>query len=228
MPRVLQRALERRGRDLPLLVGAGRVVRLRGEVGLVLGEAERRQDRGDEVQHPHDLGVELVRPAEQVRVVLREAAHAHEAVQHARALEPIDGAQLREAQRQLAVAAQLRVVDREVERAVHRLQLVRDVLDLDRRVHVRAVVLGVPGRLPQVQLGDVRAVDEVVAALEVPVAPVVLDLLADEPALGVPEDRARRPSRPPSRRGPARVPACGGRGAWPPPDDAGAGPAPPS
>ena len=108
-----------------------------------------RQHRGHEVEDADDLRLELVRAAEEVRVVLGEAAHAHEAVQHARALEAVDGAQLREAEGQLAVAVQLRLVDRDVERAVHRLQLVLHALDLDGRVHVGLVVLGVPAGLPE-------------------------------------------------------------------------------
>ena len=100
--------LQRRRRDLPLLVACPprSPASSRGTMSYSV-EAERRQHGGDEVQHAHDLGVELVRAAEEVRVVLGEAAHAHQAVQHARALEAVDGAELREAQRQLAVAAQL-------------------------------------------------------------------------------------------------------------------------
>ena len=71
-------------------------------------EAEGLQDRGHEVQHAQDLRVELVGPAEEVGVVLGEAAHAHQPVQHAGALEAVDGAELGEAEGQLAVAAQLR------------------------------------------------------------------------------------------------------------------------
>ena len=63
---------------------------------------------GDEVEHAQDLVLELVGAAEDVRVVLGEAAHAHEAVQHARALEAVDGAELGVAEGQLAVAAQPR------------------------------------------------------------------------------------------------------------------------
>src|SRR5207247_8982820 len=43
----------------------------------------------------------------------------------------------------------------------------------------------------QVELGDVRGEDQVVSAPVVLVAPVVLHLLADEGALGVPEHEAR-------------------------------------
>ena len=110
---------------------------------------------------------------------------------HPRALEAVDGAQLGEAEGQLPVAAEARTVDRDVKRAVHRLQLVLHVLDLDRRVHRVLVVLGVPAGLPEVELRDVGAVDEVVPPREVLVAPEVLDLLPDEPALGVPEHEPR-------------------------------------
>ena len=186
-PARLERLLERRGRRLPLLVGAGRLLRPGREVDVVAVEAEGAQDVRGEVEHAQDLVLELVGAAEDVRVVLREAAHAHQAVQHARALEAVDGAELRPAIRQVAVAAQPRLVDRQVERAVHRLELVLDVLDLDRRVHVRPVEIGVPARVPEVELRDVRRVDDVVAAGVVLVAPVVLDLLADEAALRVPQ-----------------------------------------
>ena len=67
--------------------------------------------------------------ADDVRVVLREAAHAQEAVQHARLLVAVHGAQLRPAQRQVAVGALLVLVDHEVERAVHRLEEVVRLVD---------------------------------------------------------------------------------------------------
>ena len=65
-----------------------------------------------------------------VRVVLREAAHAEQAVQHARALVAVDRAQLAQAHRQVAVAVLLVRVDQDVERAVHRLELVFGVVQL--------------------------------------------------------------------------------------------------
>ena len=224
----LERLAQGLRRDLPLLVAAARLLRLRREVDVVAVEAEGAEDVRREVEHPQDLVLELVGAAEDVRVVLGEAPHAHEAVQDARALEAVDRPQLRPAIRQVAVAAQPRLVDRQVERAVHRLELVLDVLDLDRRVHVRLVVLGVPARLPQVEPRDVGRVDEVVAAREVLVAPVVLDLLADEAALRVPQHEAGARLVRRSRRGRARGRACGGRGASPPRCGRGAGRAPPS
>ena len=58
-----------------------------------------------------DLVGELLREAKDVRVVLREAAHAEETIQRARPLVAVDGAQLAPAQRQVAVRLWLVLVD---------------------------------------------------------------------------------------------------------------------
>ena len=70
--------------------------------------------------------LELLGGDEQVRVVLREAAHAGEAVQRARQLVAVHRAVLGEPHRQVAVAARALLVDQDVHRAVHRLQVVVD------------------------------------------------------------------------------------------------------
>ena len=57
--------------------------------------ARPRGRRIRQVQDALDLARDLVREAEDVRVVLREAAHAEEPVERAGALVPVDGAELR-------------------------------------------------------------------------------------------------------------------------------------
>ena len=52
---------------------------------------------------PDALLRDLVLGAEDVRVVLGEGAHPHQAVQRARRLVAVDGAELRDLQRQLAI-----------------------------------------------------------------------------------------------------------------------------
>ena len=120
--------------------------------------AQRELD-GDrlESEHPIDverqlverghLGFDLRLGAEDVAVVLGEAAHAHDAVQCARRLVAMARAELAVAQRQVAVAAQIRVEDQHVSRTVHRLDRVVALLGL-RREHVVLEVLPVPGLLP--------------------------------------------------------------------------------
>ncbi len=124
-------------------------------------EAEDAHDVVDEVEHAHDLVVDLLRRAEDVRIVLREAAGAHEPVDDAGELVAVDGAELDMRMRQVAVAAHAVAVDQDVTRAVHRLDAVLAdlavaLVDLE-EVHVLAVVLVVAGDLPDVGLVDVRA-----------------------------------------------------------------------
>ena len=134
---------------------------------------------------------ELIWPAEQVGVVLSEAAHTQQPVEHARPLVTVDRAQLRPAQRQVAVAARLSLVHQDGKRAVHGLEQVLHAIDVHRGVHAVAVEVPVAADLPEVDLGDVRRVDNVVAALAMLPPPEVLYRFPDDGALGVPVDEAR-------------------------------------
>ena len=82
------------------------------------------------------------------------------------------------------------LIDQDVERAVHRLELIVGLLDLHLAEHVLLVETGVAGGVPKVHVGDVRGVDHVVAALERLRAEPVLHDQAHAPALGMPEDQA--------------------------------------
>ncbi len=68
------------------------------------------------------LGRHLLVGAEDMRVVLREAAHAHQAMQRAGRLVAMDVAEFRKADRQFAVGLQAMLEDLDVAGAVHRLQ----------------------------------------------------------------------------------------------------------
>ena len=100
---------------------------------------------------------------EDVGVVLRHAAHAGEAVDHAALLVAVHGAELEHPQRELAVAPQPRLEDQDVERAVHRLEVVvlpalaAFVVEVDRREHAVGEPLEVARRLEEALLRDVRA-----------------------------------------------------------------------
>src|SRR3989442_14025645 len=69
---------------------------------------------------------------------VREATHAHHAVQDARALVAVHGAEVGVADRQLAVGSQPGLVDQGMARAVHRLDDLARVLPVG-RVHVLPV-----------------------------------------------------------------------------------------
>src|ERR1017187_4142087 len=161
-----------------------------GKLGVVLFEAVRGQDIEGELEAIHYFVFNLVRGAEDVRVVLREAADAEESVEHAGAFVAVDGAELAEAHRQVAIAALAVGIDQDVERAVHRPELVVGVVQLDGREHVRRVEIGVAGSLPQVEARDVGGVDQGVAALQVLIAHPVFELFVDDAARGMEEDES--------------------------------------
>ncbi len=138
----------------------------------------------------HDLVFDLFGRAEDVRVVLRESAHAQQAVHHAGALVAVDGAEFAQAHRQIAIAAHLVAIDQNVAGTVHGLELVFGVVQLHGLEHVVAVKIGVAGDLPQIAPHHVRRVDQRIAALQILVAHPVFDDLADAAALGMKEDQA--------------------------------------
>jgi len=135
-----------------------------------------------------------------VGVVLREGAHAHDAVQGARRLEAVARAHLGHAQRQLAIAAQTLVEDLDVARAVHRLQredAPRRIVDelaqaflVLAEIHVLAELLPVARGFPQLAIVELRRLHlDIAARLEL--APeIALERAPERPALGMPEHHA--------------------------------------
>ncbi len=154
-----------------------------------VGEAEILVHLLQQRREVDALLLDLVFGAEDVAVVLREGAHAHDAVQAARGLVAVALAKLTVAQRQVAVALNALVEDQDVAGAVHRLEGVVVLLAL-RREHVLAVLVPVARLLPEVLVEDLRALDLLVAVVTVHLAHVLLHALPDRPALRVPENRA--------------------------------------
>ena len=153
----------------PFFGRAGVILRTRrvaaGELHFVAIETENAQHFPGEFDAVLHFLFDLLRHAENVRVVLGEAAHAQQAVQHARALVAIDGAQLSQPHGQLAIAAQSRLVNQDVARAVHGLELIVGLFDFDRAEHVLAIKIRVAAGLPQIEPHDVRSKNQIVAAL---------------------------------------------------------------
>ena len=123
------RDAQRLGRLFPLLVGAdGLARRLRRELEVEVVEAVVAQQVEHEVERRRQLAGHLLLGAEDVRVVLGHAAHARETVHHARLLVAVHRAELEHPHRQLAVRARAVLEDQDVERAVHRLEVVGGAL----------------------------------------------------------------------------------------------------
>ena len=181
--------------EVPLLFAAQEallVLRIPGgKLSLELVEAEGLQHGERELQAADDFVFNLLGSAEDVRVVLRKAAHAQQAVHHARALVAIDGAEFAEPHRQIAIRLQRIFVDQDVARAIHRLEAIFGVVELHGVEHVLRVVALVARGVEQLAARHVRRADQRVAAPQVFFAHPVFHLLADDPALRMPEDQPR-------------------------------------
>jgi len=155
-----------------------------------VGETEVSVDLLEHLGEGVALGQDLVFGAEDVAVVLREATHAHDAVQATRRLVAVTLAELAVAQRQVAVAFDALLEDQNVARTVHRLQGVVALFRLGGE-HVLAVLVPVPGFFPQALVDDLRAFDLQIAVVAVDLTHVLLHALPHRPALGVPEHQTR-------------------------------------
>ena len=173
----------------PRLLVADPLVRPRRQVGLEVVPEDLGHVRG-QVDDGCDLVDRLLFRAEDVGIILRESAHAKHAVERARALVAIDRAELRIPDRQIAVRMHVALVDLDVARAVHRLEVVVDFLDRHRGVHVLPVRLEMPARLVDLLGRNMRRVDDLVAALELLLLLELLDLVADHRAARMPKDQA--------------------------------------
>src|SRR6266513_4048457 len=106
---------------VPELVGPEPLLGTRREIDRWVRVAEDAQELEREIEDFPDLVLRLLPRAEDVRVVLCETADAEHPVKRAPTLVPIDGAELADAQRKVAVRVDLRLKDLDVARAVHRL-----------------------------------------------------------------------------------------------------------
>ena len=185
-----------------------------GDADAVVGHVERLEDGLDEVEAAADLVGELLFGAEDVGVVLSEAADASQAVELAGLLPAVDGAELREAHGKIAVAVWLRIKNLDVHRAVHRteheavhfaaFELVGvvacsdaafgdlvEIVALGDRGELALLVVGeVPGGAEEVELADVRRVDDAVACVAEFFGDEVGECFADDRAGWLPEDEA--------------------------------------
>ena len=175
----------------PVVRGAGVLFRPGGEIDLVPVEPEPAQHEKSEIEKGEDLLVQLVGAKEQVGVVLGEPTHPHKTVQRSGRFVPVYGSQLGIAHGQVAVGSHPGLVDMDVERAVHRLELVILPFYPDGREHALPVVVEMPAHPPQVDSRDVRGEYEVIPRPRVLFPPEILHDPADDRALGVPEDQPR-------------------------------------
>ena len=188
-PTVLKSLAQPLRRKLPHLVRTHRVLWTRGEFRLVR-EAERAVYLVKEVNGVLDLALNLVRGHKEMRVILREVADAEKSVQRTRELMAMHEPEFREAQRQIAVAVQLRAVDEHTAGAVHRLDRIVFLVDLG-GIHILTVVEPMSRGLPQLAAEDHGCADLLIAVAAMHLAPVFQQLIAQDHAVRVEEREAR-------------------------------------
>ena len=123
-------------------------------------------------------------------VILGETADAQQAVENTASLITINRPQLGPAQGQVAVGSAPRLVDGDMEGAVHRFGVIILPVDVHRRVHRVLVIIEMARCLPQLFPSDMGGIEDVVTALPMALAPVLLDGRPDPGALRMPEDEA--------------------------------------
>ena len=181
---------------VPGLIRPNTLFRPRRELDHDLLEAEVLVGGEDEIVDGEALVFHLLFGAEDVRIVLREAAHAHEAVEGARRLIAVYVAELGQAQRQLAIGAQAVLENLHVAGAVHRLDgedlvVLGGVTRRGGGKHRLLVPAPVARGFPQRLVEELRRIHLVVVQLGKAAAHVGDQLLEHRPALGVPEHDAR-------------------------------------
>ena len=140
---------------VPLGVGANAFFRAGRELHDDLIEAEIAVDRPDQLVDRHAFVFKLLVGAEDVRVVLGETAHAHQAVQGARGLVAVDAAEFGHPVRQLAVGPQAMLEDLDVAGAVHRLDRELAIVLGRRGEHVLAGTTPSGRRFPKATLSRI-------------------------------------------------------------------------
>ena len=138
------------------------------------------------------LGADLLRGAEYMRIILRECAHPHHAVQRARRFVAMAFAELAQPHRQLAITGNALLENLHVARAIHRLDGIFAPVRRLGAEHVFAERFEMPGLFPQRRADNFRRVDFTIAGVSVALPHVRKQRLKQRPAVGVPEHRARR------------------------------------
>ena len=110
---------------------------------------------------------------------------------HARAFVAIHRAELAQPHRKIAIRFQSIFINKNVERAIHRLEPVFGVVKLHHVEHIFRIIAFVSRSLPELPPRDVWSVDKRIAALDVLRAHPVFHLFADDSALGMPENQPR-------------------------------------
>ncbi len=174
-----------------MFIAADRFFGPGGEKHLEFSKSKCLEHEKCKVQYPADFHFHLIRSAEQVGIILCESPHSHEAVEDPGPFVPVDGSKLAITNGKISITSQVRLIDHDVVRAVHRFELVLAALQLHGRKHVFPIIIEVPAGFPKIKAGRMRGVDQVVPVTNMLLAPKVFNQQADRGSLRMPEHETR-------------------------------------
>mmetsp|Transcript_5067 Transcript_5067/g.9371 ORF Transcript_5067/g.9371 Transcript_5067/m.9371 type:complete len:558 (-) Transcript_5067:471-2144(-) len=143
----------------------------------------------EQLEEAGDLLHDLVGAAEDVGVVLLEATDASESLESAAELVAVEDAKVGETKGEFAVGADAVAEHEAMARAVHGLEPKLLLLDI-KAEHVFAVVVGVAGDLPEVEVEDVGRDDFLVLVVPVLLADELDEAVVDTGSVGEEEAAA--------------------------------------
>src|SRR6516225_5107606 len=153
-------------------------------------EAEVSVDRQQQLAAGDRFSGDLVFGAEDMRIILDEAAHPHQPMQGARRLVAVAAAEFGQPQRKFSVTPETVAEDQNVARAVHRLDREHSLVPALSDKHVLPEVLPVSGGLPQAAIEEQRPAHFLITGRVEPSPHIGLDRPVEGPAFRVPEDAA--------------------------------------
>ena len=170
------------GSNIPVLLGAHRVLRLGGQFNVIL-KAKGAVHTVDQLYHALDFVLDLLPGHKDVGIVLGKATHPHQPMQCAGQLMPVHNAQLAHTQRQILVGVHFVLIHQNTAGAVHRLN--GKVLVVNNGgVHIFFIVVPVTAALPQLAAEDNGSRDLLIPGSRVDLAPVVDQLVLEDHTLG--------------------------------------------
>ena len=190
---------------VPNIVFTGAHIRTQRQFDRDIFKTQIRIDLRHQSAKIDRLGNNLIFAAENMRVILRHLPHPHQPVQRAMRLIAVTAAKLGHAYRQVAIRLNALFENLHMGRAVHRLDGHQIGIGGNHRIavfggrhfighdkHVFAKLIPVAGLLPKALIQKLRRLHFFIIMLAQAAADILLKLLPDNIALGVPEHAALR------------------------------------
>ena len=174
----------------PVLIASDAVLGPGGQLHMIT-ESKLLIDLINQPYNPLDFIRNLLLSHEDMRIILRKAAHAHQSVQSAGLLMTVYQSQLPDPKRKIPVGMRLGLVHQHPARTVHRLN--REVFVIDSgRIHIFPIMIPMSGGLPKLPVQQHRGLNLHISFPLMQLSPVIDQEVLKNHSLGK-EERESRP-----------------------------------